>query len=221
MTFHPYVAAVPPCSGKAQKGTSYLQAALLERFDASFDYGIYNCRALTTNAAVPSIHSDGRAGDLGFPDAVTKKRTPVKSPHPQGFIAVEILRVNAWDLGIMGIIWNRRRWSARNPWGAVYNGPNPHVDHVHFEQEPNLATNLSLDDVYDLIGDPPMSFTAAQEATLKMLADALTKPGPTTGRVGNGESLIHVLEVHRLVAAEIPAISPLDHNAIRTRLLGQ
>lgn len=213
MAFRAYVPAVPPCSGKAQKGTSYLQAALLDRFESAFDYGIYNCRPLTTDAAKPSIHSDGRAGDLGF-------KVSNGQPHADGFTAVEILRANAWDLGIMGIIWDRRRWDARTPWGRAYTGPNPHIDHIHFEQEPNLAAGLTKDDAYRMIGDPQMSFTPQQEATLKMLADALVKPGPTTGHVGDGKSLLHVLEVHRLVAKDA-GVSGLDHEKIKAHLLGQ
>jgi hypothetical protein len=223
VTFRPYVGAVPPCSGKAQKGTSYVQAALLDRFDKSFDYGIYNCRPLTTDASTPSIHSDGRAGDLGFP--VTNGQ-----PHAQGFAAVEVLRANAWELGLMGIIWNRTRYDWRTPWGRKYTGPSPHIDHIHYEQEPGVAANLSLDRAYYLIGDE-MPFTPAEEkalialapyaSVLSVLGKGLLSPGPSTGKVGNGESLIHMLETYRMVALEPPAISALDHLAMKSRLLGQ
>lgn len=228
MPFWPYVAAYPPCSGRALPGSARLQEGILDRFEASFDYGIYNCRPSTSNPAAPSIHSDGRAGDDGFPDGRTGARTPVTTPHYQGFILCELLRANAFELGIQGIIWNHRRFDYRTPWGRNYTGPNPHTDHVHWEQHPGLAVSLSEDTVDRIVRSQTM-FTPQQEAALKELATygtiltqlgkGLNTPGPTTGRVGNGLSLIHVLEAYRLVAANAN-LSPLDHAGI-ARLLGQ
>lgn len=236
MGFWPYVPAYPPCSGRPMPGTAAIQVALLERFDRSFDYGIYNCRPLTTDASKPSIHSDGRAGDLGFPDGWTGQRRPVTNPHPQGYLAAELLRANAAELGIMGIIWNRRRWDYRSPWGRNYTGPNPHIDHVHYEQHPTLASTLTVGLAASLIGEPEMAFTPQEEAALKRIAPyasrleglitSLFEPGPTTGAIGNEKSLLHVLEVHRLVARGVvddPAdnLSGDDHIRIAARLLGQ
>lgn len=211
MTFRLYVPAVPPCSGKAQTGTRNLQAAILHRFEYATPLGIYNCRPVS-GGVKPSIHSDGRAGDTGFP--VEGGR-----PHWQGYLLVEQLRQNAWDLGVMGIIWNRRRWDWRTPWGRTYNGPNPHFDHVHWEQEPNLAQTLSLETARRLIGEPPMSFTSNEEAVLKLLVQGLTSPGPSTGKVGNGLSLIHVLETYRITASR-SGTDPTDHSRLAEQILG-
>lgn len=223
MPFWTYVGAVKPCSDRALPGSKNVQMALLERFDRSFDFGILNCRASTSNAAVMSIHSDGRAGDLGFPVVNGQ-------PHAQGFEAVEILRTHGLALGVMGLIWYGQRYDWRTPWGRKYTGPNPHVDHVHWEQHPDLARTLTADTAYRLIGDPPMAFTPQEETALKALAPystflvdlakAIRAPGPTTAKVGTGQSLLHVLEVHRLVA-EDAAVSGLDHLAIKAHLLGQ
>jgi hypothetical protein len=213
VTFHRYVAAYPPCSGKPLLGSANLQVALLERFEKSLDYGIYNCRPLTTNAAVPSIHSDGRAGDLGFP-------VVGGSAHVHGYLAVGLLIAYAWPLGIMGIIWDRRRWDYKTPGGRSYTGPNPHIDHIHWEQVPSLAVTLTAETAYRLIGEPMPSFTpqeiealirlAPYADTLALLSKGLLYPGPTTGKVGSGFSLIHLLEVYRLVAQNA-GIDPLDH----------
>lgn len=156
MPFWPYVAATPPCSGRPMIGTARLQLGILNRFDRALDYGIYNCRSSTSNAAVPSIHSDGRAGDTGFPVSSGQ-------PHAQGFQLLELLRTNATYLGIMGIIWDRRRFDARTPWGRAYTGPNPHVDHVHWEQHPTLAVSLTTETVNRMIG----YLSEEEEVTLK------------------------------------------------------
>lgn len=215
MTFHRYVAAYPPCSGRPLPGSANLQQALLNRFERSLDYGIYNCRPLTTNFAVPSIHSDGRAGDLGFP-------VVGGLPHVHGYLAVGLLKAYAWPLGVMGIIWDRKRWDWRSPEGRPYNGPNPHIDHVHWEQIPSLGQTLTYETAYRLIGEP-MNFTPEEIAalirlapyadTLVALSRGLLGPGPTTGKVGSGYSLIHVLESYRVVS-EIAGIDPTDHRAM-------
>lgn len=216
MTFRVYVPAYPPCSGKAQPGTLNVQRAILQRFDVSENLGVYSCRPIVGGSA-PSIHSDGRAGDVGFPRL-----------HWQGYQLVETLRLHAWDLGVMGIIWDRRRWDWRTPWGRSYAGADPHTTHVHWEQEPTLARTLTWPTANRLIGEN-MSFTSQEEAALKRLApygdiltllgQGLNTPGPTTGKVGNGYSLIHVLETYRVLAAN-SGIDPTDHQSL-ARLLGQ
>lgn len=67
---------------------------------------------------------------------------------------------------------------------------------------------------------------AAQGSFLVDLAKSIREPGPTTQSVGNSKSLLHVLEVHRLVAkGEVgnsgDDLSGADHLAIAARLLGQ
>lgn len=215
MTFHRYVPAYPPCSGRPLPGSANLQLALLTRFETASDYGIYNCRPLTTNFAVPSIHSDGRAGDLGFP-------VVGGVAHVHGYLAVGLLIAFAWPLGVMGVIFDRRRWDWRSPNGRDYYGPNPHLDHVHWEQIPSLGQTLTWESAYRLIGEP-MNFTpeeiqalirlAPYADTLVALSRGLLGPGPTTGKVGSGFSLIHVLESYRVVS-QIAGIDPTDHRAM-------
>lgn len=75
-----------------------------------------------------------------------------------------------------------------------------------------------------------MAFTPEEVTALKALAPYSTflaafgkemlTPGTTTGMAATPQSLMHLLEVHRLVATKIGA-SGTDHEAIATRLLGQ
>lgn len=222
MGFWPYVGAYPPCSGRPLTGTARLQEGILDFYSYALDYGIYNCRSSTSDPNSASIHSDGRAGDVGFP--VTNGQ-----PHFQGYALCAVLRDNAYDLGLQGIIWNQRRYDARTPWGRTYTGPNPHTDHVHWEQHPTLALGLTVATVDRIIRKEAMAFTAQEETILKIvatygtilttLAKGLNTPGPTTGRIGDGMSLIHVLETYRLVALNA-GVSALDHQAM-ARILGQ
>ena len=121
--FHLY--EYPSWDGKwgPQKGTAALQQTLLLKYDQSFDFGIYNDRPARGGTS-PSVHREGRAGDLGFPG----------SGHPQGYAAVEALLDNAWDLGLQRIIWDRALWDKNWPTGRSYSGVNLHLDHIHYEQ---------------------------------------------------------------------------------------
>jgi hypothetical protein len=161
MPFRPYEPFDPPCSGKAQPGTKNLSIVLLNRFDRSLSLGIYNCRP-------PSTHSDGRAFDLGFPDGVTGMLPPlVFNPHPQGFVALAVLRQHAWDLGITELIWNRVRYSAAHPNGFPYSGPSPHVDHIHVGQTMTAALTLTQERVDQILGG--VMLTPEQEEALNEL----------------------------------------------------
>jgi hypothetical protein len=72
-------------------------------------------------------------------------------------------------------------------------------------------------------------FTPEEVAALKGLAPysdflvALSKailgPGPTTGRMGNPLSLLHILETYRRTADQ-SGISPVDHESLARRILG-
>lgn len=163
MTFHTYESFVE-CSGKAQPGTKNLLVAIHDLWDLSITgsiYGIYNCRP-------PSLHGEGRALDVGFRDPITgAEGWSVTTPNPQGFKLVEVLVKNAWDLGLVEVIWNRTRWSARHPGGYPYSGASPHLDHVHIGQAWSGARGLTLDAAYDLVAWEDM--TPEQEATLNEL----------------------------------------------------
>lgn len=131
--FHSY--NYPSWDGKwgPQKGTAALQQTLLLKYDLSLDFGIYNDRAIR-GGTLPSVHREGRAGDLGFPG----------SGHPQGYAALTALLDNAWELGLQRIIWDRTLYDAASPFGRYYGGVNPHEDHIHYEQTWQYARTAPL-----------------------------------------------------------------------------
>lgn len=159
MAFRPYESVGTVCTGSARPGTKNLLTAINDVWDYSMSFGIYNCRDNTGGSGL-SMHSEGRAADAGFPVVNGE-------PHPQAFELFEVLRTNAWDLGIQYIIFNRRSYSKLYPWGKPYLGSSPHIDHLHIEQTRGMAGSLSLDAAYFLVGDDML--TAEQEATLNEL----------------------------------------------------
>lgn len=156
MTFRSYESVGTVCKGTSQLGTRHLITAVNDLYDHSMNFGIYNCRPNTGGGGL-SMHAEGRAVDIGFPGVA----------HPQGFELLEVLRTNAWELGIQYIVWNRRKYSREFPNGAPYLGPNPHTDHLHVEQVWSVSKTLSLDSAYYWLGDNEL--TPEQEATLNEL----------------------------------------------------
>jgi hypothetical protein len=121
------------CSGKIQPGTAALMSWLLGEYRAGRNWGIYNCRL--TAGGSPSVHGDGRAGDIGF--AYVNGR-----PNPQGYALVERLLPKVGQLGIQRIIWARTIWDIRGK--RAYTTGASHNDHVHWEQTWSSARNLTL-----------------------------------------------------------------------------
>lgn len=138
--FHPYE-SFKSCTGIAQLGTRNLSHACARwpLANTGGAYGIYNCRP-------PSLHGEGRALDIGFPGVA----------NPAGTALAQALIFNAWNLGLMGVIWNRTRWSARHPEGYPYTGPSPHLDHIHVEQTWFAARDhpLTLNVAYIVLAVP-------------------------------------------------------------------
>lgn len=109
------------CKNLNGKGAYVLQGWILAEspWDESYNLGIYNCRP-------PSVHGHERAGDAGFPVINGK-------PHRHGFELSEWLWKERDHFGIQLVIWNRKIISRTKPWWREYNGPSPHIDHVHWE----------------------------------------------------------------------------------------
>lgn len=155
--FHPYASASWDGTWAPQFGTRNLQLALLQRFDRSMDFGIFNDRTVRGGSS-PSLHREGRAGDLGFP-----------SLHAQGFEARDVLLANSWELGLQALIWDRKWYSKAYPLGRYYDGVNPHRDHIHYEQTWGYARYfpLTLATATYQIGEPML--TLEEQATLNEL----------------------------------------------------
>ncbi|MBU3720555.1 MAG: hypothetical protein FGM22_07315 [Burkholderiaceae bacterium] len=108
------------CTKKPQPGTVCLQKRILDKFSGTRSMGIYNCRSVR-GADNASVHSEGRAMDIGPKDAA------------QGDEIAAWAVSNSNTYQIQRVIWNRRIWDANGAW-REYKGQNPHTDHLHIEQ---------------------------------------------------------------------------------------
>lgn len=82
-----------------------------------FDYSVvYGWRAV--GSVRDSDHPKGLAIDL------------MTLSKPKGDATVEYIIANAGRLGVKYIIWWRRIWTPDKGW-EKYDGPSPHIDHVH------------------------------------------------------------------------------------------
>lgn len=136
------------CSGKAQPGTVALLKYLLLKFPYARSMGIYNCRNVA-GTSTKSIHSCGRALDLGIP-TLSNGRANTTLGHP----VVRFLDEYSTQLGIHGQIYDRVRYDRSNPRGRYYGGAHPHYDHNHIEQTLAKATTLTYADIVEMAGDP-------------------------------------------------------------------
>lgn len=154
-------------------------------WDHSMNFGIYNCRQSTAGGRL-SVHAEGRAADIGFP-------VIGGVAHPQGHLLLQVLQINAWDLGLQYIIWNRRSYTRTNPTGKTYTGPNPHIDHLHVEQTWEAAKHhpLTLETAYLLLGES--MFTPDEEQVLKDIVAAIKAEG------SNGSAMAALIRLVRVL----------------------
>lgn len=122
-----------PPAGRCRPGMLTLRAWVLDRWPGTTHLGCYGDRAVTGGRS-PSVHRDGRATDVGTPDAVTANRI------------VLALVDQADPLGLQMVLdyRNHRRW--RLPYNAadLRGGFGPWVTtggHLHIER-----TNAGADD---------------------------------------------------------------------------
>ena len=100
--------------------------------------GIYVRRNIAgTNS--PSLHSEGRAIDLGL----------LVSNPTEKLIGSQIFQAFAdlgAQIGLQEVIWNRQIWSEHRPQVRAYTGANPHIDHVHvgFTRDGSQSSDLPL-----------------------------------------------------------------------------
>lgn len=116
----------------ARKGTRALQDVLvfLYRDRGATDLGVYNRRPVRGRTSGWSLHSVGRAGDIGVRDTKLGDE-----------LFLRLIRA-AEPLGLCEIIWNGQRWTAEK--GAQpYNGADSHSTHLHYAQTREMADNPS------------------------------------------------------------------------------
>lgn len=101
-----------------RKGVQALHDVIVVMYHAfgATSGGIYNRRSVRGGTSW-SLHAVGRAFDIMVPTAL-------------GDVLFTRLISVADKLGICEIIWNRRRWTPEHG-VQVYNGVNPHTDHLH------------------------------------------------------------------------------------------
>jgi MYXO-CTERM domain-containing protein len=82
-----------------------------------------------------SVHGTGRALDVMIP---TVKGAPNRAA---GDKIANWLILNAQQIGVQLIIWNRTIWRSNGTNDASYGGPIPHLDHLHVELTEEAAAH--------------------------------------------------------------------------------
>lgn len=112
-------------------------------------YGCFNDRAIV-GSDVPSLHREGRALDVGVPQAE-------RGDRGAGWRAACALAGSATRLGVQLELWDRHTFRAYGPapwhWQAMREGTAPHVDHIHVEMRWNGARTLTARHATAVLGD--------------------------------------------------------------------
>lgn len=116
-------------------GARLLMASILQLYPGSTNLGIYNNRA-QRGTKVTSVHAEGRALDVGFPD-IGLNGNPVGNR-----LAADLVRLHG-ELGVQCVIWCRRIWSTKHPTWHAYTGVDPHTGHLHIELNRAAAKALT------------------------------------------------------------------------------
>jgi len=131
-------------AGSARPGARALMAWCLDNYPMARNLGIYNYRPVRGSTSL-SIHAEGRALDVGFPVVGGQA-------HAEGTRLLNQLGARGRELGVQTIIWNRRIYSARSPYGRTYTGVNPHIDHLHVELTRDAGERLTTSTIISILG---------------------------------------------------------------------
>lgn len=125
------------CSGDFTEGAASLKEVILEKYSPPVtSIGGYSCRQNTADDSV-SIHGVGRALDIMI-DGTTPRGLDVGNRIRNFMIN------NAEQLGVQVVIWNDQIWSVNHTGLREYDGPNPHIDHLHVEINIEASKNAQL-----------------------------------------------------------------------------
>lgn len=121
-----------------------LQDGILGAWTPTTNVGIFNCRPTADGA--PSVHGNGRAGDIGCAGTV-------------GASIASWLVANHTALGVQVVIWDHRIWSVTHsaegwrPYGCDKPGSKKdhHTTHVHWEINIDAAGRLTRQFVASLL----------------------------------------------------------------------
>ncbi|MBI5160227.1 MAG: thrombospondin type 3 repeat-containing protein, partial [Micrococcales bacterium] len=102
---------------------------LAATFEGIDSVGGYSCRQNTGNTSQLSVHGTGRALDLMISTDGGAADNDLGDPIANWLVE------NAELVGVQFVIWDRSDWGAYRdpPKLDDYDGPNPHVDHIHME----------------------------------------------------------------------------------------
>jgi hypothetical protein len=127
------------CDPVAKPGLTALRSMIMGYYGMGRDGGI--TRVCSSEI---SEHEEGRAWDymLSVSNPAEKAVGDDYTLWLTGPDSSGVMAGNARRLGVMYVIWNRRIWSASDAAAGwlPYDGPNPHIDHVH--------TSMSWDGAY-------------------------------------------------------------------------
>lgn len=136
MTFDLTYQRATECTGE-QPGTRVLLDYCEARWPHVWSKGIYVCRNIRGSATSKSVHSEGRAVDIG-----------VNEDTNEGLrIGDDIaawLTGHAPTIGVQYLIWNGRSWRPDRGW-RPYRGTSNHRDHLHVELTREAAALLTVD----------------------------------------------------------------------------
>lgn len=137
------------CIGRSEPGAVALMSWINRNYPKSKNWGVYACKSLSSGW---SIHAEGRALDVGY--ALVDGKA-----NPDGYRLFSHLQSRALQLGIQGIIWDRKIWTNRGDARPYTSGGNnvtlAHVDHLHIELTRNAAKTLTPVKIGQIMGTPP------------------------------------------------------------------
>ncbi len=131
-----YTGAVKPWPSSPERDAVDIMAFSLARFPGSRNGGILAVPPRNVAGSnSPSVHNTGRAWDW---------MTGTGQPTVESKWLAEQFRLFSQELGIQGLIHNRKQWwSNRGAGWTTYLGSNPHLDHIHGETQAGLQTSTA------------------------------------------------------------------------------
>jgi hypothetical protein len=138
------------CTGGPKSGAVALMTWINKNYPKSKNWGIYSCKMIPGSNSL-SIHGEGRALDVGY--ALVDGKA-----NPDGYRLFAHLKAHAIELGVQGIIWDRKISTNRGDNRPYSGGPDvttAHVNHLHIELTNTSARTLTAAKIAQIMGTPP------------------------------------------------------------------